>query len=166
MSQLRTHEVPAEIDPSDWTLQVTGAVSNPLRIDQEELLEFPVETVVDDFECIEGWVAEDLSWQGIRLSSVLNRADPESEADYVLVHAMDDEYACSFSIDRVADALLAVEIDDQPLPVKHGGPARLVPTTTDSDCWESVKWVTTIDVRDSKPVTGDTAEKIAISRLK
>ncbi len=54
MSQLRTHEVPAEIDPSDWTLQVTGAVSNPLRIDQEELLEFPVGTVVDDFECIEG----------------------------------------------------------------------------------------------------------------
>lgn len=165
MSQLRTHDVPDEIDPSGWTLQVTGAVSEPLRIDRTELLEFPLETVTDDFECIEGWNAEDLSWRGIRVGSVLDHADLKADADYVLVHAMDGEYACSFSLDRVVDALLAVELDDQPLPVEHGGPARLVPTTADSDCWESVKWVTTLEVRDSDPVSGDTAGEIATSRL-
>lgn len=165
MSQLQTHNVPDEVDPSDWTLRVTGAVSEPLRMDREELLDFPVETVMDDFECVEGWIAEDLSWRGIRVGSVLNRADPEAGSDHVLVHAMDDEYACSFPLDRVVDALLAVELDHQPLPVEHGGPARLVPTTTDSDCWESVKWVTTLEVYDSEPVAGDTAEKIATSRL-
>jgi DMSO/TMAO reductase YedYZ molybdopterin-dependent catalytic subunit len=165
MSPLRTHDVPDEIDPSDWTLRVTGAVSEQLCIDRGELLEFPVETVTDDFECIEGWIAEGLSWRGIRVGSILNRAGLEADADYVLVHAMDGEYACSFSRDRVADALLAVELDDHPLPVEHGGPARLVPTASESDCWESVKWVITLEVLDSEPVAGDTAQKIATSRL-
>ncbi|WP_435075214.1 molybdopterin-dependent oxidoreductase [Halorubrum sp. HHNYT27] len=165
MSQLRTHGVPDGIDSGDWTLQVTGAVSEPLRITREELLEFPLETVTDDFECVEGWIAEGLSWRGIRVGSVLNRADPEADADYVLVHSMDGEYACSFRRDRIADALLAVELDGRPLPVEHGGPARLVPTTGDSDCWESVKWVTSLAVHDSEPVAGDTAEDIATGRL-
>lgn len=165
MSQLRTHDVPDEIDPSDWTLRVTGAIANPLRIERRELLEFPIETVIDDFECIEGWIAEDLLWRGVRVRSILNRAEPQTDADYILVHAMDGEYACSFPIDRVADAFLAVELDGQPLPLEHGGPARLVPTTTDSDCWQSVKWVKTLEVRDSEPVAGDTAKKIATSRL-
>jgi DMSO/TMAO reductase YedYZ molybdopterin-dependent catalytic subunit len=156
------------------------------------LLEFPLESVTDDFECIEGWIAKDLSWRGIRVGPVLNRADPDDNAEYVLVHAMDGDYACSFPIDRVADALLAVELEDQPLPMKHGGPARLVPTTTDtdgynfvkifdptggrhcsraysrqyeSDCWESVKWVTELEVCDSEPSVGDTVKNIATSRL-
>jgi DMSO/TMAO reductase YedYZ molybdopterin-dependent catalytic subunit len=78
---------------------------------------------------------------------------------------MDGEYACSYQRDRVDDALLAVELDGRPLPVEHGGPARLVPTTADSDCWESVKWVTTLEVCTSEPVADDTAENIATSRL-
>ncbi|WP_144926930.1 molybdopterin-dependent oxidoreductase [Halorubrum salsamenti] len=165
MSQLRTHSVPDEIDPNEWTLRVTGAVSEPLRVKRGELSEFPLETVTEDFECVEGWIAEGLSWRGIRVGSVLNRAAPEADADYVLVRSMDGEYACSFRRDRVADALLAVELGDRPLPVEHGGPARLVPTTGDSDCWESVKWVTALEVRRSEPVVDDTAENIATGRL-
>ncbi|WP_050032683.1 molybdopterin-dependent oxidoreductase [Halorubrum halophilum] len=165
MSQLRTHNVPDAIDPSEWTLRVTGAVSEPLRIRREELPEFPLETVTEDFECVEGWIAEDLSWRGIRVSSILNRATPEADADYVLVRSMDGEYACSYQRDRVDDALIAVELDGRPLPLEHGGPARLVPTTGDSDCWESVKWVTTLEVCTSEPAADDTAENIATSRL-
>jgi hypothetical protein len=40
-----------------------------------------------------------------------------------------------------------------------------VPTASESDCWESVKWVTTLEVLDSDQVAGDTAQKIATSRL-
>lgn len=165
MTELRVHDVPDEVDPSDWTLRVTGAVSEPLHVGRAELLAFPVESVTDDFECIEGWIAEDVPWRGIRVGSVLQRAAPEPGADYVLVHAMDGDYACSFPMERVVDALLAVELDDRPLPVEHGGPARLVPTTAESDCWESVKWVSTLEVRDAEPVVGDTAEELATSRL-
>lgn len=165
MSDLRTHDVPDEVDPSDWTLRVTGAVAEPLRVEREDLAAFPVETVTDDFECVEGWVAEDLSWQGVRVSSVLDRADPTIDDGYVLVHAMDGDYACSVPRARAADALLAFRLDGEPLPVTHGGPARFVPTDSGADCWESVKWVDGLEVSDSEPVAGDTAEEIALNRV-
>jgi DMSO/TMAO reductase YedYZ molybdopterin-dependent catalytic subunit len=165
MSDLRTHDVPDGVDPSDWSLRVTGAVAEPLRIDREDLASFPVETVTEDFSCVEGWVAAGLSWQGVRVSAVLDRAGPTVDDGYVLVHAMDGDYACSVPRDRAADALLAVELDGEPLAVTHGGPARFVPTDGGADCWESVKWVTELDVRASKPVAGDTAEEIALDRV-
>lgn len=166
MTDLQTHDVPGGIDPSDWSLRVTGAVSRLLRIERTELSEFPVVTVTDDFECVEGWVATDLSWRGVRVGSVLNRADPTVDDGYVLVHAMDDDYACSLQRDRIVDALLAFELDGDELPVEHGGPARLVPTSADSDCWESVKWVSELEVTETDPVAGDTAEEIATGRLR
>lgn len=165
MSGLQTHEVPEEVEQSEWALRVSGAVSRPLRFEREELTELSVETFTADFECVEGWVAESLSWRGVRVGTVLDRADPAVEDGYVLAHAMDGDYACSFPRSRVTDALLAVELDGEPLPVTHGGPARLVPTDTGSDCWESVKWVSELEIKESEPVTADTAKEIATDRL-
>jgi DMSO/TMAO reductase YedYZ molybdopterin-dependent catalytic subunit len=165
MSDLRTHDVPDEVEPSDWTLRVTGAVAEPLRVEREDLASFPVETVTEDFECVEGWVAEGLSWQGVRVSSVLDRADPTIDEGYVLVHAMDGDYACSVPRSRAAESLLAFRLDGEPLPVTHGGPARFVPTDGGADCWESVKWVTALEIRASEPVAGDTAKEIALDRI-
>ncbi|WP_336136657.1 molybdopterin-dependent oxidoreductase [Natronomonas amylolytica] len=165
MSNLRTHDVPDAVDPSDWALRVTGAVAEPLYVERDDLAAFPVETVTEDFECVEGWVAAGLSWRGVRVSSVLNRADPTVDDGYVLVHAMDGDYACSFPQARAADALLAFELDGEPLAVTHGGPARFVPTDGDADCWESVKWVAALEVSASEPVADDTAEEIAMDRV-
>ncbi|MEF8807359.1 molybdopterin-dependent oxidoreductase [Natronomonas sp.] len=165
MSDLPTHDVPDEVDPSDRALRVTGAVAEPLYVEHEELASFPVETVTEDFECVEGWVAADLSWQGVRVSSVLDRADPTVDDGYVLVHAMDGDYACSFPQARAADALLAFGLDGEPLPVTHGGPARFVPTDSGADCWESVKWVAALQVCESEPAAGDTADEIAMERV-
>lgn len=165
MADLRTHDIPDGIEPNDWTLRVTGAVSRTLHIERTELTEFPNKTVTDDFTCVEGWVAKDLSWRGVVVGSILNRAEPTVDNGYVLVHSMDGDYACSFRRNRVKDALLAFELDGDRLPVEHGGPARLVPTDVDSDCWESVKWVSEFEVTETDPVAGDTAEEIATGRL-
>lgn len=165
MTDLQTHAVPDPVEPSDWTLRVTGAVSQPLQIDRETLAEYPVETVTDDFECVEGWVADGLTWRGIRVEDILTRADPTVADGYVLVHAMDGDYACSFPRDRAAEALLSVDLDGDSLPVEHGGPARLVPTDADADCWESVKWVTELEITGTAPDAEDTAEEIALGRL-
>jgi len=165
MSGLEPHAVPDAVEPNDWRLRVTGAVSSPLRLEPAELADLPAATVAEDFECREGWVAEDLSWRGIRVDRLLERADPTVEDGYVLVRAMDGDYACAFPIERVAEAVLAFELDGDDLPVEHGGPARLVPTDDGSDCWESVKWVSTLDVRASEPADEDTAKELALDRL-
>jgi DMSO/TMAO reductase YedYZ molybdopterin-dependent catalytic subunit len=165
MTELPTYDVPDEVDPDDWALQVTGAVSRPLRVDETDLETFPVETITDDFACLEGWTATDLSWRGVRVRSVLERAIPTVDDGYVLARAMDGDYGCSFPLDRVSDALIAFGLDGEPLPPEHGGPARLVPTDDGADCWESVKWVSAMEVHQAEPSAEDTAEEIATARL-
>jgi DMSO/TMAO reductase YedYZ molybdopterin-dependent catalytic subunit len=165
MSGLHSHAIPDEVEPNDWRLRVTGAVSSPLRLGPAELAELPAAAVAEDFACREGWVAEDLSWRGIRVKHLLDRAAPTVDDGYVLVRAMDGDYACAFPIDRVADAVIAFELDGDDLPVEHGGPARLVPTDDGSDCWESIKWVAELEVTDSEPANDDTAKELALGRL-
>ncbi|MFB6270042.1 MAG: molybdopterin-dependent oxidoreductase [Halobacterium sp.] len=164
MTDLEVHDVPAAVDRDEWRLRVTGAVDAPTAFDRGDLESLPAETYTADFACVEGWVAEDLAWRGVRVRDLLSQAGPTGAASHALVHAMDGEYACSFPLDRLADAVLAVGLDGDPLPVEHGGPARLVPTG-DADCWESVKWVDRVDVRESRPDDEDTAESIALSRV-
>lgn len=161
MTDLKTHDVPDSVRADDWHLQITGAVEDRCRY---TLHEMALETFTQDFECVEGWVATGLDWKGIRVRELLDPADPVTEG-YGLVRSMDEGYACSFRLDRLRDAVVAVEVDGDPLPVEHGGPARLVPTDDGRDCWESVKWVAEIRVSQSEPTDADTASEIALSRL-
>ena len=163
MSGLEEHPVPDDVDPDGWTLRVTGAVAGPLELDRRALESFPLRTFDEDFACEAGWVAEGLSWRGVPVGAVLERAGVADDAAYGLVHAMDGEYACAFPLADLADAVLALELDGEPLDVAHGGPARLVPTGTDSDCWESVKWVAELELSETEPT--DTAKELALSRL-
>ncbi|WP_435182828.1 molybdopterin-dependent oxidoreductase [Halobellus sp. EA9] len=165
MTGLESHEVPEEVDPEGWTLRVTGAVDSPLDLDRADVAALPAETFEEDFECVEGWTAADLTWRGVRVGALIDRADPTSAASHALVRAMDGEYACSFPIERLATAVLATELDGEALPVEHGGPARLVPTESGTDCWEQIKWVAEIELRESEPSDGDTAKELALSRI-
>lgn len=165
MDKLESHPVPDSVDPQGWRLRVSGAVSQPLQLTRDELIAFPDGEFTDDFTCVEGWRAQNLSWRGVRVEAVLAHASPTADAAYVLVQAMDGDYANSVPIGRARDALLAFELDGEPLPVAHGGPVRLIPTTDDADCWESIKWVSKIEVTESEPVGRDTAKDIALNRV-
>lgn len=165
MTDLKEFDVRPGVETDDWVLSVTGAVDQPLELTLDDVEALPSETFTDDFACVEGWVAEAVSWRGVRLAELFALAEPTSASEFALVHAMDDDYACSFTLDRLADAVLAVELDGDPLPVEHGGPARLVPTATDSDCWESIKWVSEIEVHETDPGDDDTAKDLALSRI-
>lgn len=165
MDELESHPVPAAVraNREGWTLAVTGAVERPMSLTADDLASLPSVTHEADFECVEGWRAAGLTWRGVRVSDLLARASPTGEATHGLVRAMDGEYACSFPVDRLSSAVLAVELDGEPLPVEHGGPARLVPRG-DTDCWESVKWVTEVELLASPPTADDTARELALSR--
>ena len=165
MSELKRHAIPEGVETEGWTLDVSGSVGRPLQLERRDLTAFPVETFTEDFACTEGWVAEGLSWRGIRLGELLDRAAPAAGSECALVRASDGEYACSFTIDRLAESLLAVELDGDPLPPEHGGPARLVPTDSDSDCWESIKWVSEIELGTSSLAAESTARGTALGRI-
>ncbi|WP_338742416.1 molybdopterin-dependent oxidoreductase [Haloplanus salilacus] len=165
MTDLERHPIPADVDPEAWTLDVTGSVDRPLTLTRDDLSTYSLDPFHEDFDCEAGWTAEGLAWRGIRVGVLLDRATPTEDTAYGLVRAMDGDYACSFPVDRLHDALLAVELDGEPLPAAHGGPARLVPTGDGGDCWESVKWVSEIELLEREPTTADTAESLALSRI-
>lgn len=142
MSDLERQEVPDGIETPEWTLDVTGAVDVPLSFTRDDLGAFPRESFVDDFVREEGWAAEGLRWEGIRVESILDRIGVSDAGEYGLVRALDAGHA-----------------------LEHGGPARLVPVADDRDCWENIKWVSSIEIREAEPTAADTAEGIALSRI-
>lgn len=165
MSDLKTFDGVPDIDPESWRLPIAGRVTSPVTLSIDDLRALQLETITDDFECVEGWVAPDLTWRGVRLKTLIDRVDPAHDANYALVTAADGDYACSFPLDRLGEALLAVDLDGEPIPRDHGGPARLVPVGEATDCWESIKWVSSIEVLETEPVDDDTAEALALSRI-
>ncbi|MFB6131296.1 MAG: molybdopterin-dependent oxidoreductase [Salinigranum sp.] len=162
MNELEVHDVPDAVEPEGWRLVVDGRVDRRVVLTPDELRSMALVTVAGEFSCVEGWTAPDLTWRGVGIADLLARARPGRDAEFALVRAMDGEYACGFPIDRLSEALLAIELDGEALPVEHGGPARLVPAD-ESDCWESVKWVARIELRADRP--DDTARDLALSRI-
>lgn len=165
MTDLRRHRIPDDVEASGWTLDVIGSVDTPLELSRREFDSFPTETFEGDFVCDEGWVAEGLTWRGVRIEQLFDHASLAEISQYGLVRSMDGDYACAFPLNRLAESVLAFELDGEPLDIEHGGPARLVPTADDRDCWESVKWVSEIEVLEQVPPEADTAKEIALTRI-
>lgn len=152
-----------DVPGADWTLAVTGRVARPLSLTRADLRSMAAETTNEAFSCVHDDDADGRTWRGVPVGALLARADPEAVATHGVVHAADASYACSFPRSRLDGALLAVELDGDPLPAERGGPARLVPRDSASDCWESVKWVTRIALIDEVDSAVDTARDRALS---
>jgi GntR family transcriptional regulator len=123
---LPTHAVPAGTLASGACkhLKVHGLVAAPRFLSLDDLVRLPRATLQQPFACDEGWVVPDLCWSGVWLADVLALAEPLVAARYVRVGA--GPYSLPFALAEVPDALLADELDGQPLAIEHGAPWRLV----------------------------------------
>ena len=152
----------APVSTDEWTLEIVGAIERPLAYSRSDLQSMTPETTDEAFSCVHDDDAEGRTWRGVPVGRLLARAEPTATATHGVVHAADTSYACGFPLERLDGALLAVELDDDPLPSERGGPARLVPRDSARDCWESVKWVTRIVLTDDVDPTADTARRLAL----
>ena len=67
-------------------------------------------------------------WQGIRLADLLDEAGVAPGADQIVGRSYDD-YTCGFPVTALDDgreALVAIGMNGEPLPLEHGFPVRLV----------------------------------------
>jgi len=149
-------EPPVDPDPTRWTVTLTGAVADPQTVRASDLASLQTEFVQASTAC-GGEAAPTERWRGVRVGTVLDRARPRRDASHALVHSADPDFACGFDLDRLRDAHLVVRLDGDPIPAERGGPVRLL--VDDADCWERVKWVSRIDVRDEPPDEDDTARE-------
>ncbi|MDR4533367.1 molybdopterin-dependent oxidoreductase [Glutamicibacter sp. PS] len=121
-----------EIDPKNWRLRVHGMVEEDLDIDFAELLEQPLIESRVTLACVSNPVGGELignaKWLGYPIRELLARARPLPEADMVL-STSHDGFTASTPLEALTDdrdALLAVGMNDEPLPLEHGFPVRMV----------------------------------------
>jgi DMSO/TMAO reductase YedYZ molybdopterin-dependent catalytic subunit len=125
---LTVPQVPIE----GWELRIHGMVDRELRISFDELLGRGLREYDITLTCVSNVVGGELvgnaRWLGVRLDELLAEAGVQADADQVVGRSVDG-YTCGFPVDAATDgrnAIVAVAMNGEPLPLEHGFPARLV----------------------------------------
>ncbi|MDX1448070.1 MAG: sulfite oxidase [Acidimicrobiia bacterium] len=119
------------IDPETWTLQISGMVDRPFTLTFDELIDRPLVESDITLTCVSNEVGGKLvgnaRWLGVRLDDLLEEAGIRPEADQVVGRSV-DRYTCGFPVSALdgRDALVAIGMNGEPLPLEHGFPARLI----------------------------------------
>src|ERR1700761_422770 len=121
-----------QVSPSDWTLKIGGMVEREIEFSFAELLDQPLTEADITLTCVSNEVGGpyggNARWLGASLPTLLRRAGIKRGADQVLSTSTDG-MTISTPVAAIMDgrtALLAVGMNGQPLPIKHGFPARMV----------------------------------------
>ena len=121
-----------QVSPENWTLRIDGMVDHPLEISFAELLKMPLTEADITLVCVSNQVGGTYNgnarWLGAPLAGLLRRAGVQAGADQVLSTSTDG-MTISTPVGTIMDgreALLAVGMNGQPLPIAHGFPARMI----------------------------------------
>jgi len=140
-----------QVDPSSWQLRIHGMVDREITLTYEELLKRPL---IEDYVtlcCVSNPVGGpyigNAKWLGASLAAVLKQAGIRAGADQLMCTSVDG-FTSGTPVQTVMDgrdALLAVAMNGQPLPVAHGFPVRMVVPGLYGYV-SATKWVTDINV--------------------
>lgn len=147
------------IEPKDWTLRIHGMVDNEINLTYQELIDRPLLHRWITLGCVTNPVGGDTIgnawWSGIGIADLLTEAGVSKQADAVLQTAQDG-WSCGTPLeallDRERNAMLAIAMNGEPLPIDHGFPVRtIVPGLF---CHVSAcKWVVDLEVTRFSEIT-------------
>ncbi|UNK71337.1 molybdopterin-dependent oxidoreductase [Microbacterium sp. H1-D42] len=139
------------VDPSTWRLRVHGMVANEVELTWDELLALPLMETAVTLSCVSNPVGGDLVgnavWLGYPIRELLARAQPDADADMVLSTSVDG-FTAGTPLEALTDdrdALLAIGMNGEPLPLEHGFPVRMVVPGLYGYV-SATKWVTELEV--------------------
>ena len=165
-------DIPSDIDPKTFRLEVRGHVRQPISLTLEELVSgfepFEIAAVnqcsgnsrgffnprVPGGEWANGAMGNAL-WKGVRLKDVLDRAGVEAGALQVRFNGLDKpileqtpDFMKSLTVDHARDGevMIAYAMNGEPLPLLNGFPLRLVVPGWYATYW--VKMLNDIEVLD------------------
>jgi len=130
--RIDTRILAPQVDPDSWSLRIIGMVDQEVELTFDELLAMDRITEFVTLSCVSNEVGGDLVgnalWSGVPLADVLDLAGPSSDATQIVGRAVDG-WTAGFPTAVLADeraCMVAVTMNGEPLPVKHGFPARLI----------------------------------------
>ena len=154
------------IDP--WTIEITGEVEKPLRLDLDDLLKLQtLQEYVYRFRCVEAWSMV-VPWLGFPLASLLKTVKPLSSAQFVKFSSVYQPEAMPLQANktmlewpyveglRIDEAmhpltLLATGMYGEPLSKQNGAPIRLIVPWKYG--FKSIKAVVKIELLKKAPLT-------------
>lgn len=121
-----------QVDPQSWSLRVRGMVDRPLRFRYDELLAMPHIEADVTLSCVSNEVGGDLvgnaRWQGVALRELLEQAGVQAGGTQIVGRSVDG-FTAGFPTQvamQQPNAMVALAMNGEPLPARHGFPARLV----------------------------------------
>jgi DMSO/TMAO reductase YedYZ molybdopterin-dependent catalytic subunit len=121
-----------QVSPNNWKLRIAGLVDNPYELTYDEILAMDLVDTNVTLSCVSNEVGGDLvgnaTWLGVPLTTLLDRAGVQPAGTQIVGRSVDD-FDAGFPTELAYDgrtALLAVGMNGDPLPIRHGFPARLV----------------------------------------
>ncbi len=120
-----------QVDVGSWRLRVNGMVERELELSYDDLRDRELVEADITLTCVSNEVGGKLlgtaRWLGVRLDALLDEAGVAPDADQVVGRSVDG-YTCGFPTAALdgRDALVAIAMNGELLPLEHGFPARLI----------------------------------------
>lgn len=147
--------VDPQVNPAFWRLEITGLVKARQTYRLDRLKSLPAVEQETTLMCISNGLDAGLMsnalWKGVPMNVLLNAASPLPSAAKVRLHGVDN-YTDTFPLEKAMDptTLVVYEMDGQPLPDRHGFPARVIVPGYFGE--KHVKWITRIEVADESAI--------------
>ncbi len=143
--------VPA-VDPTTWRLVIDGMVRERVELSFDDLVGMGLDEYSVTLTCVSnevgGGLVGNAIWQGVPIRDILKMAGPQAGADMVLSRSVDG-YTASTPLESLTDdgldAIFAVAMNGEPLPLEHGFPVRMVVPGLYGYV-SATKWVTELKV--------------------
>ncbi|NJK37740.1 MAG: sulfite oxidase-like oxidoreductase [Oscillatoriales cyanobacterium RM1_1_9] len=128
-----------QISTQEWEFKVWGLVT-PKTLTWSDFMAMPQQEFTADFHCVTRWSKLDIKWRGVKVTDFMKQVEVNPRA----VHVMEHCYGGYTTNIAMADFLreenfFAHTLLDEPLPIDHGGPMRLV--VPHIYAWKSAKWI-------------------------
>ena len=130
---IHTALAPPSVSPEDYSLRIHGMVDRELTFSYQDLVDRQLTEAWITLCCVSNQVGGDLIgnafWSGVLVRELLAEAGVKAGANAVRQTSRDG-WDCGTPLAALTDpgrnAMLAIAMNGQPLPVQHGFPVRMV----------------------------------------
>ncbi|MDX3757875.1 molybdopterin-dependent oxidoreductase [Streptomyces sp. AK02-04a] len=116
---------------ADYRLHIGGLVAHPVELSLDDLRKRSAHEQITQHFCIQGWSGV-AKWGGVSMATILDLVHPDPQAKWVVFYSLGEgsdggTYYDAHPIEHMRSklAMLAYDMNDQPLPFGHGAPLRL-----------------------------------------
>jgi DMSO/TMAO reductase YedYZ molybdopterin-dependent catalytic subunit len=122
------------LDTARWTLRIHGLVDRETTLTWAQLIALPMFEQYVTISCVSNEVGGNLvgnaKWTGVRLRDVLAIAGVQPAATQLVGRSSASDFSAgmptAWVMDPSREPMIAVKMNDAPLPPVHGYPARLI----------------------------------------